>query len=104
LPAAFRKARSERPFVTDAIVILPDHLHAILTLPSGDSDFSDKWRRIKESFTRSVNATGTPQFRAIVAANTLFGKSDFGNSPFVTNEISSAARIMCISIRSNTSW
>jgi putative transposase len=58
LRAAFRKARSERPFVTDAIVILPDHLHAILTLPPGDSDFSDRWRRIKGSFTRSVLATG----------------------------------------------
>jgi REP element-mobilizing transposase RayT len=48
LRAAFRKARSERPFVTDAIVILPDLLHAILTLPPGDSDFSDRWRRIKK--------------------------------------------------------
>jgi putative transposase len=55
LRAAFRKARSERPFVTDAIVILPDHLHAILTLPFGDSDFSDRWRRIKGS----VIAAGT---------------------------------------------
>jgi len=58
LRAAFRKVRSERPFVTDAIAILPDHLHAILTLPLGDSDFSDRWRRIKGSLTRSVLATG----------------------------------------------
>jgi len=35
LRTAFRKTRSERPFFTDAIVILPDHLHAILTLPPG---------------------------------------------------------------------
>jgi len=60
LRAAFRKTRDERPFVTDAIVILPDHLHAILTLPPGDSDFSDRWRRIKGSFTHSVVATGAP--------------------------------------------
>ena len=33
LRLAFRKARSERPFDIDAIVILPDHLHAIFTLP-----------------------------------------------------------------------
>jgi putative transposase len=39
LRTAFRKTRSERPFVTDAIVILPDHLHAILTLPPGDGFF-----------------------------------------------------------------
>jgi REP element-mobilizing transposase RayT len=60
LRAAFRKTRSERPFVVEAIVILPDHLHAIMTLPPGDSDFSDRWRRIKGSFTRSVVAAGIP--------------------------------------------
>src|SRR5207244_11357397 len=57
LRAAFRKTRNERPFVTDAIVILPDHLHAILTLPPGDSDFSDRWRRSKASVTRHVLVT-----------------------------------------------
>jgi hypothetical protein len=39
LRAAFRYTRDRRPFAVDAIVILPDHLHAILTLPRGDSDF-----------------------------------------------------------------
>jgi len=58
LRAAFRETHNERPFVIDAIVILPDHLHAIVTLPPGDSDFSDRWRRIKGSFTRSVLAAG----------------------------------------------
>ena len=38
---ALRVARQERPFVIDAVVVLPDHLHAIFTLPSGDSDFPD---------------------------------------------------------------
>jgi REP element-mobilizing transposase RayT len=32
LRAAFRVCRRERPFAIDAIVVLPDHLHAILTL------------------------------------------------------------------------
>ena len=57
---AFRKTRSERPFAIDAIVILPDHLHVIMTLPSGDSDFSGRWRRIKGRFTRSTVAAGMP--------------------------------------------
>jgi len=60
LRAAFRKTRTERPFVVDAIVVLPDHLHAIMTLPPDDSDFSDRWRRIKGIFTRSVVAAGVP--------------------------------------------
>jgi putative transposase len=60
LRAAFRKARGERPFVVDAIVILPDHLHAIMTLPPDDADFSRRWQRIKSIFTRSVAAAGVP--------------------------------------------
>src|ERR1700730_12011980 len=50
LRAAFRKARAVQPFAIDAIVVLPDHLHAIMTLPPGDSDFSNRWRRIKGAF------------------------------------------------------
>ena len=60
LRMAFRIARQERPFTIDAIVILPDHLHTIWTLPSGDSDFSGRWRRIKASFTHRVVAAGVP--------------------------------------------
>jgi putative transposase len=60
---AFRKTRSEQPFGINAIVILPDHLHAIMTLPPGDSDFSGRWRRIKGIFTRSVVAAGVPVLR-----------------------------------------
>jgi putative transposase len=63
LRIAFRKTRIERPFVIDAIVVLPDHLHAILTLPPGDPDFSGRWRRIKSLFTRSVVAAGVPVSR-----------------------------------------
>jgi putative transposase len=63
LRAAFRKTRVERPFAVDAIVILPDHLHAIMTLPPGDSDFSDRWRRIKGAFTRIIVAAGVPVTR-----------------------------------------
>jgi putative transposase len=54
LRAAFRVTRSERPFAIDAIVVLPDHLHTIITLPSYDSDFSGRWRRIKSYFTRRI--------------------------------------------------
>jgi putative transposase len=54
LRQAFRKTRAERPFDIDAIVILPDHLHAILTLPESDADFPQRWRRIKTIFTQRV--------------------------------------------------
>jgi putative transposase len=58
LRAAFRVTRKERPFSIDAIVILPDHLHAMFTLPPGDADFSGRWRRIKSLYSRQVVARG----------------------------------------------
>jgi putative transposase len=56
LRSAFRKTRSERPFAIDAIVILPDHLHTVMTLPLTDADFSGRWRRIKSLFSRHIAA------------------------------------------------
>jgi putative transposase len=58
LRAAFRAARQERPFAIDAIAVLPDHLHAVLTLPAGDADFSSRWRRIKGHFSSALIAVG----------------------------------------------
>lgn len=51
---AFRTTGIRQPFTVEAIVILPDHLHTIITLPTGDADFSSRWRRIKGFFTRRV--------------------------------------------------
>jgi putative transposase len=48
----------EHPFICDAVVVLPDHLHAVWTLPSGDSDFSLRWRKIKARFTHATGLTG----------------------------------------------
>ena len=59
LRAAFRVTRQERPFAIDAIVILPDHLHAILTLPADDTDFPGRWRRVKGYFSSHLLAAGT---------------------------------------------
>lgn len=42
------------PFTTVAAVVLPDHLHAVWTLPEGDSAFAMRWRLIKEGFSRRL--------------------------------------------------
>lgn len=49
-----RVTRSERPFHIDAWVVLPDHLHAIWTLPEGDTDYSTRWRLIKSRFSNGL--------------------------------------------------
>jgi len=54
LRAAFADTRRRRPFAIDAMVILPDHLHCIWTLPPGDADFSSRWHAIKSAFSRAV--------------------------------------------------
>ncbi len=54
LRAAFRETRRRHPFTIDAIVVLPDHLHAVWTLPEGDADFATRWRLIKGDFSRRL--------------------------------------------------
>jgi putative transposase len=44
------------PFAIDAAVILPNKLHMIWTLPTGDADYSKRWRMIKTTFSRHVPA------------------------------------------------
>ena len=52
LRTAIRTVRVEHPFRITAIVLLPDHLHAVWELPTGDTDYSLRWRLIKSTFTR----------------------------------------------------
>jgi putative transposase len=59
LRTAFRDTQLHHPFAIDAIVILPDHLHTVWTLPDGDANFSARWRLIKTSFSRKL-AVGEP--------------------------------------------
>jgi putative transposase len=51
---AFRYVRQRHAFTIEAIVILPDHLHAVWTLPDGDADFAVRWRLIKSAFSREL--------------------------------------------------
>ncbi|MDA5558485.1 REP-associated tyrosine transposase [Shimia sp. MMG029] len=51
---AVRRTLSERLFYIDAWVVLPDHMHAVWTLPPGDSDYATRWRLIKARFSRHV--------------------------------------------------
>ncbi len=46
--------KQHRPFIIDAWVVLPEHLHCIWTLPHNDDDFSSRWRDIKGCFSRTL--------------------------------------------------
>jgi len=48
----WKKVAKRLPFSTDAVCILPDHIHMMITLPENDSDYSIRIREIKRLFTR----------------------------------------------------
>ena len=48
--------KRKRPFHIDAWVVLPDHMHAVWTLPESDADYSGRWREIKKAFNRYIPA------------------------------------------------
>ena len=58
LGAAFKRARRNNPFITKAMVVLPEHLHVVWQLPDDDLDYSKRWRQVKTFFTRALIKQG----------------------------------------------
>jgi putative transposase len=58
LHEAIEAARKTRPIDLIAIVLLPNHLHTVWTLPPGDASYPVRWKRIKEEFTREYLGRG----------------------------------------------
>ncbi|MCB9954068.1 MAG: transposase [Planctomycetaceae bacterium] len=54
----FRECLRDWSFELNAIVLLPDHLHAIWTLPRGDTNYPGRWSKIKREFTKRWLAQG----------------------------------------------
>lgn len=57
LRSVFKKVMARHPFAIEAMVVMPDHLHALWTLPEGDNNYSIRWSLIKREFTRSCHET-----------------------------------------------
>jgi putative transposase len=55
LRSTIRLTRRHHPFTIEAMVVLPDHLHAVWTLPEGDANFATRWRLIKSAFSRNLS-------------------------------------------------
>ena len=54
LRAAIAQTRINWPITIDAWVLLPDHLHCIWTLPTGDADFAIRWNLIKHRTSQAL--------------------------------------------------
>ncbi|ANE56413.1 REP-associated tyrosine transposase [Methylomonas sp. DH-1] len=61
LRSAIRACQQQWPFAVDALVLLPDHLHAIWALPPDDADYSKRWGFIKKHFTQHWLAANGPE-------------------------------------------
>ena len=54
LRMAFRSVQQRYPFKIIAMVVMPEHLHAIWEMPQGDVDFSLRWSLIKAAFSKAL--------------------------------------------------
>jgi putative transposase len=51
---AFRYIKQQKPFQMNAVVIMPDHLDCIWTMPPDDGNFSTQWNMLKGRFSRTI--------------------------------------------------
>jgi putative transposase len=49
--------KREMPFELVAMVVLRKHLHCVWTLPEGDIDYPERWKKIKAMFSRGIPVT-----------------------------------------------
>ena len=53
---AVETVRRRHPFYIHGWVALPDHLHCVLKLPSGNANFGIRWRLIMLGFSKTADA------------------------------------------------
>ncbi len=51
---AMAAVKQAHPYTLLAMVVLPEHLHAIWRLPAGDANFALRWSLIKAGFSRQL--------------------------------------------------
>ena len=103
LRAAFRETRAQHPFVIDAVVILPDHIHIVMTLPEGDADYSTRLSLIKRRFTDAVAKLGTQVARRRNGEMALWQRR-FWEHTIRDEDISSGTSTTFISTLCDTRW
>lgn len=61
LRLAYKKIGQKMPFYTEGIVILPNHIHMLWTLPENDIDYSTRIRLFKTYFSKPLDLSKQPQ-------------------------------------------
>jgi REP element-mobilizing transposase RayT len=99
LRAVFRQVPARHPFTIEAAVILPDHLHAIWTLPEQDADFALRWRLIENALSHCLMRGADLRQAEPAKASAGFGNGGIGSTRCVTKPISPGISIIFTSIR-----
>ena len=95
----YRAVQLRLPFETNAICILPDHLHAIWTLPPRDIDFASRWSQIKSGFSRGLAPARLRSRSQLRRRETGIGSDGFGSTQSEMTRTSSVTSITSTSIR-----
>jgi REP element-mobilizing transposase RayT len=93
------KTRRRYPFIIDAVGVLPDHIHAVWTLPPGDADFSLRWRLIKSLFAQALPKQERTSNVHKARGERAFGSGDFGSTSSGLRRITPTTSNIVTSIR-----
>ena len=76
LRASWSCAKARVPHDVVAVVVLPDHLHTVITLRDGRGDYSRLWQEIKKGFTRRTAPGGPSPWQARFWEHTIRDEAD----------------------------
>ena len=99
LRSAVASTRARHAFVIEAWVVLPDHLHAVWTLPEGDCDFSTRWASIKHLFSWQLPPGEARSRSRSPSESVAFGSAGIGSTRSATRLIFAVMSITCTSTR-----
>ncbi|HEY7296487.1 MAG TPA: transposase [Xanthobacteraceae bacterium] len=83
----YRTIQKRHPFETVAICVLPDHLHALWRLPSGDANFPLHWSLIKSGFSRGLPGNEPRSQSKLTKRERGLWQRRIGNMRFATKPI-----------------
>ena len=80
---ALRSVLRERPFYIDAMVVLPDHIHCMWTLPILRTDFLLRWNSFEKRFTESLYLSNAPSAASVKQPNQVIWQQSIERNEIV---------------------
>ncbi len=91
----------QRVRALDGWVVLPEHMHAVWTLPEGDDDFPRRWRAIKDLFSCRLDPLESLSGSRSSQGGGGYGSAAIGSTPSAMTGISTGISSIFISIPSS---